>query len=81
MRTVSKITPVKKVTNPHEAFEKDEEARFVAKAKDSPCALLFMLMLYEGLRTSEAKAKRPASARSTNTRVSKSIGSYATVWA
>ena len=60
MRTVSKITPVKKVTNPHEAFEKDEEARFVAKAKDSPCALLFMLMLYEGLRTSEAKAIRPA---------------------
>ena len=49
MRTVSKITPVKKVTNPHEAFEKDEEERFVAKAKESPCALLFMLMLYEGL--------------------------------
>ena len=132
MRTVSKITPVKKVTNPHEAFEKDEEERFVAKAKESPCALLFMLMLYEGLRTSEAKAicpadikadyilvnksiddlgnftptktcnvrkvpifeqfkpwadkyrgesKTPCLSKVNNTRVSKSIGSYATVWA
>lgn len=70
---IAKITPVKKVTNPHEAFEKDEEERFVAKAKESPCALLFMLMLYEGLRTSEAKAICPADIKADYILVNKSI--------
>ena len=69
----TEITPVKKVTNPHEAFEKDEEERFVAKAKESPCALLFMLMLYEGLRTSEAKAICPADIKADYILVNKSI--------
>lgn len=45
--------------SPREPFTVEEEQVFWTIAKDSPCAVIFGLMLYEGLRTSEAKAICP----------------------
>lgn len=71
-----KISRISDKTKPREAFEKEEEIRFVKKAKESPCALIFFLMLYEGLRTSEAKAICPADIKDDYILVNKSIDDY-----
>lgn len=56
---MDKISAPKHKTEERHAFTREEEKRFVALAKNYDCAVIFWLMLYEGLRTSEAKALAP----------------------
>ena len=56
---MEKISAPKHKTEERHAFTREEEERFVALAKNYDCAVIFWLMLYEGLRTSEAKALAP----------------------
>ena len=59
--------------NPREPLTADEEKRFWEVAKDSPCAVIFALMLFEGLRTSEAKAVCPCDIKDEYIVVNKAI--------
>lgn len=60
------VSPMDKVTAPaikkneKQALTKAEEQLFIARAKQSEYAVIYFLMLFEGLRTGEAKALAPA---------------------
>lgn len=70
MQKISKVTDKNK---PREAFDKEEETKFEKAFVNSSCSLIFALMLYEGLRTSEAKAICPADIKTDYIIVNKSI--------
>ena len=53
------VKPPKKVITERPAFLREEEQRFVEEAKKSDVWIIFALMLYEGLRSGEARAFRP----------------------
>lgn len=53
------VKPPKKVFNERPAFLREEEERFVEEARKSEYWIIFALMLYEGLRSGEARALRP----------------------
>ena len=71
MEKVSRFKAPK--ANSREPLTADEEKRFWEAAKDSPCAVIFALMLFEGLRTSEAKAVCPCDIKDEYIVVDKSI--------
>ncbi len=73
---MQKITHFKHKDKPREPFTHEEEALFIEQAEKSNCALIFFLMLYEGLRTSEAKAITPADIKDDYIVVDKSINDY-----
>lgn len=56
---MDKVTMPKYKSEPRPAFTRDEERAFVAEAVKYDCAVMWFAMLYEGLRTSEAKALAP----------------------
>ena len=57
---MQKITRFRYKGEPLEPLTHEEEKLFIQQAEKYDCALVFYLMLYEGLRTSEAKAITPA---------------------
>lgn len=61
---------------PREPITIEEEKAFIKEAEKYNCALIFFLMLYEGLRTSEAKAITPADIKDTYIIISKSIDDF-----
>ena len=56
---MDKVTVPKYKAEPRPAFTRDEERAFVAEAVKYDCAVMWFAMLYEGLRTSEARALAP----------------------
>lgn len=81
-RDLIKVNPMEKILPPkykskeRQAFTRDEERRFVEIAKDYDCAVIFWLMLYEGLRTSEAKALAPCDIHEDYIEVRHSLDDY-----
>lgn len=73
---MTKISKYKYRAKALEPLTKHEEERFIKYAKDSKCALIFYLMLFEGLRTSEAKALCPADIKEDYIVVNKSIDDF-----
>lgn len=70
---MTKLSPCKYKATPLEPLSHKEELLFIKYAENSPCALIFALMLYEGLRTSEAKAITPSDIKDKYIVVNKSI--------
>lgn len=71
---MEKVTRYKYDAEPQDPFTLKEEAAFVEEAqKYESCNLIFWLMLYEGLRTSEAKAVTPSDIKDEYIIVNKSI--------
>lgn len=58
------IKAPKKVFNERPAFLREEEDRFVELARQSEYWVIYALMLYEGLRSGEARALRPCDIKS-----------------
>lgn len=56
---MDKVTVPKYKAEPRPAFTREEERSFVSEAVKYDCAVMWFAMLYEGLRTSEAKALAP----------------------
>ncbi len=73
---MQKITRFRYKGTPLEPLTHEEERLFVNEAKKSKCAIIFFLMLYEGLRTSEAKAITPSDIKDNYIIVDKSINDY-----
>ena len=73
---MNKVSHFKYKEKAREPLTQDEEKHFVAKAEKSNCAIIFFLMLYEGLRTSEAKAITPSDIKDDYIIVDKSINDY-----
>ena len=61
---MSGVKPPKKVFNERPAFLREEEDRFVELARQSEYWVIYALMLYEGLRSGEARALRPCDIKS-----------------
>jgi len=70
---MQKITRFRYKGEPLEPLTHEEEKLFVQQAEQYDCSLIFFLMLYEGLRTSEAKAITPADIKDNYIIVDKSI--------
>lgn len=73
---MQKITRFRYKGEPLEPLTHDEEKVFIVEAERYNCALIFFLMLYEGLRTSEAKAVTPSDIKDDYIIVDKSIDDY-----
>lgn len=73
---MQKVSKYKYQGTPREPLTIAEEKAFVKEAEKSECALIFFLMLYEGLRTSEAKAITPSDIKENYIVVSKSIDDF-----
>lgn len=73
---MQKVSKYKYQGTPREPLTIEEEKAFIKEAEKYDCALIFFLMLYEGLRTSEAKAITPADIKDTYIIVSKSIDDF-----
>lgn len=73
---MDKISAPKYKATERYAFTREEEEQFVALAKSYDCAVIFWLMLYEGLRTSEAKALAPCDIYDDYIEVRHSIDDY-----
>lgn len=67
------IKPPKKVINNKPAFLREEEDRFVEEARKSDFWIIFALMLYEGLRSGEARAFRPCDIKQDRIEVAQSM--------
>lgn len=73
---MKKITRFRYKGDPLDPLSHAEEKLFVEEARKSNCSLIFFLMLYEGLRTSEAKAITPSDIKAEHIVVDKSINDY-----
>ena len=73
---MDKISAPKHKTEERHAFTREEEERFIALAKNYDCAVVFWRMLYEGLRTSEAKALAPCDIHEDYIEVRHSLDDY-----
>lgn len=73
---MKKISHFKYKDKPRAPLTHEEEILFIKEAEKSNCALIFFLMLYEGLRTSEAKAITPSDIKDDYIVVDKSINDY-----
>lgn len=73
---MQKITHFKHKDKPRKPLTHEEETLFVKQAEKSNCGLIFFLMLYEGLRTSEAKAITPSDIKDDYIVVDKAINDY-----
>ncbi len=73
---MSKVSKFRYRAKALEPLTKDEEKRFIRHAAQSKDAILFFLMLFEGLRTSEAKAICPSDIKEDYIIVNKSIDDF-----
>ena len=67
------VKPPKKVITERPAFLREEEDRFVEEARKSDFWIIFALMLYEGLRSGEARAFRPCDIKQDRIEVAQSM--------
>ena len=73
---MQKVSKYKYQGTPREPLTIEEEKAFIKEAEKYDCSLIFFLMLYEGLRTSEAKAITPSDIKNTYIVVNKSIDDF-----